>query len=127
MLGDIGDGLLRVDERAADVEPTPGRGTLTAQPEGPGNGVERSTKLEGGRRHDDPTIAKYPVPHQHRHAHRCHFRHRASSRVLAHPGDVELALLQDPFGVLEDLVDRRAGALPGTDEIFENAERILEE
>src|ERR1019366_8841774 len=113
MLGDVGDGLLGVVEGTADVESTPGRRALAAQPEGSGDRVERATKLEGGRRHDDCTIAKYLLPHQHRHAHRCHLQRSATSWVLAHPGDVEFALLQDPLGVLEDLVDRRAGDLPG--------------
>ena len=114
MLGHVGDGLPGVVERAADVEPLPGRGPFTAQPEGASDRIEGAAELKGGRGHDDRPVAKHLVPHQHRHAHGCHLEHGATAGILADPGDVELALLQDPLGVLEDLVDRRAGDLPGT-------------
>src|SRR5476649_647061 len=108
MLGDVGDGLAGVVERAADVEAVPDRSALTTKSEGAGDRVEGAAELEGGRRHDDRAFAKNLVPYQHRDTHGCNSKHGATARVLAHPDDVELSLLQDPLGVLEDLVDRRA-------------------
>ena len=114
MLGDVGDGLTGVVERTADIETLPRRGALTAQPEGAGDRVERAAQLKSGRRHDDGAVAKHLVPHQHCDTHRRHSKHRATPWVLAHPGHIELALLQEPLGILEDLVDRRARDLTGT-------------
>ena len=111
---DISDRLLGVVERAADVEATPSRRAVTAQPQGPGDRIEGAAELEGGRCHDDCTIVKHLVAHQHRHTHRRDLQQGATTRVLAHPGDVELALLQDSLGVLEDLIDRRTSNLAGT-------------
>src|SRR5674476_958907 len=95
MPGDVRDGLTRVVERAADVETLPRRGALTAQSEGAGNRVERAAELERGRRHDDRAVTKHLVPHQHCDTHRCHSKNGTTARVLAHPRDIELALLQD--------------------------------
>ena len=113
VLGDIGDGLLRVVERAADVEPAPLRGALAAQPHRARDGVERAAELERRRGHDDGAVTEDLVAQQHRDAHRRHAQHRAAARVAADPHDVEVALLEDAGGVLEDLVDGRLGHLAG--------------
>ncbi len=111
--GDVGHGLAGVVERAADVQALPVGGTLTAQPERAGDGVERAAELERGRGHDDGAVAEHLVAQQHRHAHRGDPQHRAAARVAADPGHVELALLEDALGVLEDLVDGGPRHLPG--------------
>ncbi len=111
--GDVGDGLLRVVERAADVEALPLRGALAAQPDRAGDGVERAAELERRGGEDDGALLEDLVAHEHRHAHRRDAQHRAPARVAVQPHDVELALLEDALGVLVDLVDRRAGDLAG--------------
>ena len=101
----VGDALLGVGERAADVEPAPLRRALAAQADGAGDGVERPAELEGRRGEDDGALGEDLVAHEHRHAHRRDPQHGPAARVAVEPHDVELALLEDARGVLEDLVD----------------------
>ena len=113
VLRHVGDGLLRVVERAAHVEAAPLRGSLATQPHRAGHRIERAAELEGRRRHDDGAVTEDLVAQQHRDTHGRHPEHGAAALVAADPHDVEVALLEDPRGVLEHLVDGGLGHLAG--------------
>ena len=109
--GDIHHGLSAVVERAADVDPGPGRRTVAAQPHCPGDGVEAAAQLEGGGGEDDGAVVEDPLARQTRDAHGGDPHGGAAARVVVEPDDVELTLLEDARGVVVHLVDRGSGDL----------------